>query len=679
MKTFIRKILSKFNRLGPAVVMVVTVLPIAGISLSIGTLILNSSVQAAWPVLSSHAVAELGNILHAIGNLILSNLGLIFAIGIALGFSDNDGYAALAAVLGYLVFNQTICTGIGLTTEIAEAEYELYTITLGIPTLQTGVVGGFSVGLLVSWLYRHLRDVKLPMAFSFFGGRKLVLLSVFLFSVFLGIIYIMIWPQMQSALSRLSVFVMSTNEPVAVVLYCFFCRLMVPFGLHHVIYPVCYFEFGRYVNLAGELVQGDMNIFFAQMADGVPITAGAFLTPSYITMGTLPAIALAVIREAKPENRGNVRSSMIPGIITVLIAGISEPIEFSYIATAFPLFILECLSYAVGGLVFSLLHVRVGTGFSGGILDYILYGVIPNTPNHWFVILYVVIDFAVIYTISRIMIQKLNLKTLGREDETPYLDLSDIDGYSRDLVSILGGKENIRYTETCATRLRCELRDVSRFRHDQLKGVAAAIVGNSIQIIYGTEVGRVKHHVDKILQGCDLDDWKQAEYLRGSIELPAADFGEGEERFVSSFTGQMIPLEEVPDIVFSGRMMGEGYAVIPEKGEIVSPVDGIVESIFPTQHAVCIRSVKGKEILIHVGINSAEIEKNGIHIRAKAGDSVKAGERIGRFDVKLLKEKALSEICVVVVTNPGAKEAELKVSGHVRAGEEDIVEFVEKV
>jgi glucose PTS system EIICBA or EIICB component len=662
------------QRVGKALMLPVAILPAAGILLAIGNALKNPALTDKIPALKADWVVLISNVMEQAGGIVFSNLSLLFAVGVAIGLAGGEGVAGLAAIIGYLIMNVTMSVVLNVNADMVGNDPSFANI-LGIPTLQTGVFGGIIVGILAAYMYNKYFNIELPQYLGFFAGKRFVPIVTAASAVVLGIIMTFIWPPIQHGLNAFSHNMIDANKTVAAFIFGVIERALIPFGLHHIFYSPFWFEFGEYVNKAGQIIRGDQKIFFEQLKDGVELTAGTFMTGKFpFMMFGLPAAALAIYHEARPENKKIVAGIMGSAALTSFLTGITEPIEFSFLFVAPALFAIHCVFAGLSFMIMHLLNIKIGMTFSGGVIDFLLFGVLPNRTAWWLVIP-IGLAFAVIYYFGfRFAIRKWNLATPGREktgDETPKAEAATGD-LPYEVLAALGGKENIEHLDACITRLRVSVRDIGQVNKDRLKELGAAgvlEVGNNVQAIFGPKSDILKGQIHDIMQGKVPTKVKE----EPKEETPATTQAEA---IASPLAGEIVPLADVPDQVFSQKMMGDGFAVMPTDGTVVSPVDGNIINVFPTKHAIGIKSAGGHEILIHFGIDTVKLNGEGFEALVKEGDEVKKGQPILRVDLDYVKNNAPSIVTPVIFTNLQAGQAvHIKKQGAVSQGEDGVVEI----
>ncbi|WP_270406185.1 glucose-specific PTS transporter subunit IIBC [Paenibacillus timonensis] len=681
-----KRLFGILQRVGKALMLPVALLPAAGLLLGIGNMLVSPEFLDLVPALDNHGVHAVATVMMNAGQIVFSNLALLFAVGVAVGLAGGEGVAGLAAIIGYLVMNVTMGTVIGVTPAMIGTD-PAYANVLGIPTLATGVFGGIIVGILAAAMYNRFFRIELPSYLGFFAGKRFVPIMTAATSLLLGLLMVIIWPPIQGGLNSASHFMLEQNRTLSAFIFGVVERALIPFGLHHIFYSPFWFEFGEYVNKAGQLVRGDQSIFMAQLRDGVPFTAGTFMTGKFpFMMFGLPAAALAIYHEARPEHKKYVAGIMGSAALTTFLTGITEPLEFSFLFVAPVLFAVHTIFAGLSFMTMHILGTKIGMTFSGGLIDYLIFGVIPNRTPWWNVIIVGLILAVIYYFGFRFVIRKFNLKTPGREDPENEAEGAGTGGaVSQDdlphnILSALGGQENIAHLDACITRLRVEVKDKGNVSKDTLKNLGASgvlEVGNNIQAIFGTRSDTIKSQIADIMSGkapraaVKTEDVKPAE-----VEQQAAQDGDAviNEDIVMPVNGELMDISNVPDPVFSERMTGDGFAVLPHDGVICSPVYGKVFNVFPSKHAIGIMSDGGKEVLVHIGVNTVKLKGQGFNVLVKEGDLVAAGQPILEVDLDYVKEHAPSIISPIVFSNlPEGASVTLHKTGKLPKGEADIV------
>lgn len=690
------------QKVGRALMLPVALLPAAGLLLALGNALQNPTLTDLAPFLTADWIVLIASVMENAGNVVFSNLPVLFAVGVAIGLANGDGVAGIAALIGYLIMNITmssILKGVGTLPsggqELADFlanNGAAYGNVLGIPTLQTGVFGGIIVGIIAAAMYNRFFTIDLPSYLGFFAGKRFVPIVTAGATVLLGIVMYFVWPPIQTGLNAFSTNLLDANRTVAAFIFGVIERSLIPFGLHHIFYSPFWFEFGSYVNAAGETVRGDQTIFFSQIRDGVQdLTAGTFMTGKFpFMMFGLPAAALAIYHEARPEHKKVVAGLMGSAALTSFLTGITEPLEFSFLFVAPVLFGIHAIFAGLSFMIMHILDVKIGMTFSGGLIDFLLFGVL-NPQTNWWLVIPVGLVFAVVYYFGfRFAIRKWNLATPGREEtDVETSDEGQAKANAGDLpfqvLESLGGSGNIKHLDACITRLRVTVNDSKGVDKDRLKKLGASGVleiGNNIQAIFGPKSDNLKTQIQDVMSGKRpkaTQTHSQEKEVQEQVEDVVADGLKNDvidETFASPLTGEMKNITEVPDQVFSGKMMGDGFAILPSNGTVVSPVNGKILNVFPTKHAIGIQSDGGKEILIHFGIDTVNLKGEGFEAFVQEGDIVEQGQKLLEVDLEFVKSNAPSIMTPIVFTNlKEGQSIKLQTKGNVAANDTDIIEI----
>ncbi len=479
------KIFKTLQKIGKALMTPVAILPAAGLLLAFGQ----------PNVLNFPLMAEAGGI-------IFDNLPLLFAVGSAIGLAGGDGVAALASVVAFLIMNVTMGMVAGVTPELVGSS-PAYANVLGIPTLQTGVFGGIIAGVIAAFMFNKFYKIELPQFLGFFAGKRFVPIATAATAFLVGMIMPTIWTPIQDALFQLSYLANETNTNISTFVFGVIERALIPFGLHHIFYSPFWFEFGEYVSKAGEVIRGDQAIFMAQLKDGVQLTAGKFMTGKFpFMMFGLPAAALAMYHEAKANKKKVVGGILFSAALTSFLTGITEPIEFTFLFVAPLLYGIHAIFAGLSFMLMNIFNVRIGMTFSGGFIDYLLFGVLPNrTP--WYLVIVVGAVFALIYYFGfRFAIRKWDLATPGRGEDVEVVESKGSEKAEAILVA-LGGAENIEDIDACITRLRLSVVDDSKVNDTRLKELGASGVmrpgGGAVQAIFGPQSESIKDDIKNLL------------------------------------------------------------------------------------------------------------------------------------------------------------------------------------
>lgn len=716
------KIFGVLQRIGRSFMLPIAILPVAGLLLGIG-----SSLTNATTIETYHLAGVLGEgtVLNALftimtkaGTVIFDNLPIIFAVGVAIGMAKKEKeVAALSAMIAFLVMNITInallqIDGTILADGTVSSDVLGGTVTsvLGIQTLQMGVFGGIIVGLGVAALHNRFHKIVLPNALSFFGGSRFVPIISTLVYVGVGILMFFVWPFVQNGIYALGGLVTGTGY-IGTLVFGIIKRALIPFGLHHVFYlPFWQTAVGGTMEVAGQLVQGGQNIFFAQLADPTTVHFSAdatrYFSGEFIFMiFGLPGAALAMYHCAKKEKKKQAGGLLLSAALTCMLTGITEPLEFSFLFVAPLLFGVQVVLAGAAYMIAHILNIAVGLTFSGGFIDLFIFGILQgNDKTNWIRIIPVgIIYFVLYYVIFRFLILKFNLKTPGREDEDVETKLytkadykakqgqqeqnGTAEGDERSILITrgLGGKKNISDVDCCATRLRCTVVKPELVNDQILKQTGPSGIvkkGQGIQIIYGPSVTVVKSNLEDYLVNAPDEEYiAEPENAQKAEEEKTdkavnAEVKESKKVLCSPFTGEVFPITETPDEAFAGKMMGDGYMVMPEEGVVYAPEDSTVTFVFPTNHAIGLTTEDGVEYLLHIGVDTVKLDGKGFEMFVKDGENVKKGDKLMAFDIQYIKEHAKSQACIAVFTGlTEGEEVVMKASGHVNA-QEEIAEIV---
>lgn len=557
--------LQYLQRIGKAIMLPIAALPIAGILLGLGGALLGiaglDNAPAVYQPLIAFvnipAVTAILTTMNNIGNIIFGNLPLLFAVGVAIGLANKDkGTAALASIFGFLVMNQVVSTllqlgvtQLGVLTPDNVGEYSTYVTTnLGIFTLNMSVFGGIITGIVTAILHNKFHTIQLPQVLGFFSGSRFVPIVTAVTMAIVGGILAFIWPIVQNGIAVIANLVRDAG-PIGSLFYGLIERALIPFGLHHVFYtPFWYGSFVEgqvLVNGAWQTVAGANTAYFAQLSSMTDLVGASSETMSTIVSGTtrfmagkfpfmmfgLPAAAFAMYRTAAPAKKKLVGSLLLSAGITALLTGITEPIEFTFLFVAPSLYVVHCILAGISFFLMDILNVFIGMTFSGGLIDFSLFGLLPagaGVPTNWLRLILVGLVYAVVYYfLFSFMITKLNLKTPGRdesEEEVKLYSKADYqkrEGLSPDsskenkggakgeinekaplVLEALGGEANIVSVDACITRLRVEVKNKSEVDKEKLKELGAAgviEVGNGIQAIFGAKADGYKNAINDIL------------------------------------------------------------------------------------------------------------------------------------------------------------------------------------
>ena len=710
------KIFSVLQRVGRSFMLPIAILPVAGLLLGIGSSFTNATTIETYGL--TKILGE-GTLLHSllvimnsVGSAVFDNLPLIFAVGVAIGMAKKEKeVAALSAVIAFFVMNTAINAMLTVTGQILDngqvAETVLegtITSVCGIQSLQMGVFGGIIVGLGVAALHNRFYRIQLPNALSFFGGTRFVPIISTIVYMFVGILLYFVWPVVQNGIYALGGLVTGTGY-VGTLIFGLIKRALIPFGLHHVFYmPFWQTAVGGTMEVAGKMVQGGQNIFFAQLADSANIAhfsadATRYFSGEFIFMiFGLPGAALAMYQCAKPEKKKAAGGLLLSAALACMATGITEPLEFSFLFVAPALFAVQVVLAGSAYMIAHMLNIAVGLTFSGGFLDFFLFGILQgNEKTSWMRVIPVgIIYFFLYYFIFKFMIKKFDFKTPGREDddtETKLYTKADVnarkevqkgenteagaDSVSEAITRGLGGKKNISDVDCCATRLRCTVKDAALVNDGVLKATGASGVvhkGQGVQVIYGPNVTVIKSNLEDYLETApDTLETPAAESQVQEKETPKEEAGQKVVDTIvisSPISGTAADLVTAPDEAFAQKMMGDGAVVTPEDPYVYAPEDGEVAFVFDTKHAIGFITESGISLLIHVGIDTVKLNGKGFEALVESGQEVKKGDPMLKLDLDYLSQNAPSIVSPVLCTElEDNQRIHLLKEGQIKAGE----------
>ena len=678
------KIFGVLQRVGRSFMLPIAILPVAGLFLGIGGSFTNETMLEAYGLLGimgpGTIIYAILQVLNSAGSVVFDNLPLIFAIGVAIGMAKQEKeVSALSAVIAFFVMHATIGA---MINDFGAPDLSGATASvLGINSLQMGVFGGIIVGLGVAALHNRFYKIQLPQVLSFFSGTRFVPIISAAVYLLVGIAMYFIWPVIQTGINALGAFVLASGY-AGTWLYGFIERALIPFGLHHVFYiPFWQTALGGTAMVGGTLVEGAQNIFFAELATpGIAhfsVEATRFMAGKFpLMIFGLPGAAFALYRCANPENRKAVGGLLLSAALTSMLTGITEPLEFTFLFVAPAMYIVHCVFAGASYMIMHILNVGVGLTFSGGLIDLTLFGIMQgNAKTSWLWIPVVgVVYFIVYYLVFSFMIKKFDYKTPGRDDsEIKLYTRKDVNAknaaggeasagadneLSRQIMLGLGGKANISDVDCCITRLRCTVHDAAKVDQQLLRETGASGVickGQGVQIVYGPRVSNIKSDLEAYLSSPESDKAEAAGAPAAAAETAPTAAASGKAIVIASpLSGRVIPLEEVADGVFSEKMVGDGFAVEPADNQVYAPADCEVTTVFGTRHAIGLTTPEGCELLIHLGIDTVQLNGAPFTINVKEGDTLKKGDLIGSFDEKAILDAGYRTVTPVVVTNSDA-------------------------
>ncbi|HBT3693779.1 TPA: PTS N-acetyl glucosamine transporter subunit IIABC [Klebsiella pneumoniae] len=644
-------ILGFFQRLGRALQLPIAVLPVAALLLRFGQ----------PDLLNVPFIAQAGG-------AIFDNLALIFAIGVASSWSkDNAGSAALAGAVGYFVMTKAM-------------------VTIN-PEINMGVLAGIITGLVAGAVYNRWAGIKLPDFLSFFGGKRFVPIATGFFCLILAAIFGYVWPPVQHAIHSGGEWIVSAGA-LGSGIFGFINRLLIPTGLHQVLNTIAWFQIGEFTNAAGAVFHGDINRFYA--GDG---TAGMFMSGFFpIMMFGLPGAALAMYLAAPKARRPMVGGMLLSVAITAFLTGVTEPLEFLFMFLAPLLYLLHAVLTGISLFIATALGIHAGFSFSAGAIDYVLmYSLPAASKNVWMLLVMGVVFFFVYFVLFSAVIRMFNLKTPGREDKAADVVTEEANSNTEEgltqlatsYIAAVGGTDNLKAIDACITRLRLTVGDSAKVNDAACKRLGASGVvklnKQTIQVIVGAKAESIGDEMKKVVTRGPVAAAAPAGNV--ATAAPAAKpqavaNAKTVETLVSPITGDVVALEQVPDEAFASKAVGDGIAVKPTSNIVVAPAAGTVVKIFNTNHAFCLETNNGAEIVVHMGIDTVALEGKGFKRLVEEGTDVKAGEPILEMDLDFLNANARSMISPVVCSNSDDYSAlVILASGKVVAGQTPLYEI----
>ena len=695
------KIFGVLQRVGRSFMLPIALLPVAGLLLGIGSSFTNETMLAAYGL---NSVIHPGTLIYTIldvmsqtGSAVFNNLALLFAMGVAIGMARKEKeVAALSGAVAYIIMNTAIQAMINAAGGVEAMPANSTTTMLGITTLQMGVFGGIVVGLGVAALHNKFYKIELPQVLAFFGGTRFVPIISSIVYLVVGIAMFYIWPVVQSGIAALGALVLASGY-AGTFIYGLLERALIPFGLHHVFYmPFWQTAVGGTAIIDGVTVTGAQNIFFAELASKsttvFSVSATRFMAGKFpFMMFGLPGAALAMYQCAKPEKKKVAGGLLLSAALTAFLTGITEPLEFTFIFVALPMYAVHCVLAGLSFMLMHILNVGVGMTFSGGLIDLVLFGVMQgNAKTHWvWVVVVGAVYFVLYYIIFRFMISKFDYKTPGRDDaeEVKLYTRADVnarsaasgstatagdDPVSALIVEGLGGAANLSDVDCCATRLRCTVKDATLVRQDVLKASGASGVickGNGVQVVYGPKVAVIKAKLEDYLENAPKTPATTA--APAPAAAPAVPAAAAKDTVLAAcLTGTVVPLADVKDEAFASGALGDGIAIEPTDGELVAPADGEISSTFETHHAVGMTTADGAELLMHIGIDTVKLGGRHFTYLVNEGDKVKKGQPLIRFELEAIKAEGYPVTTPLIVCNTDDYAAvAAKASGAVKQGD----------
>ncbi|MBN5284212.1 N-acetylglucosamine-specific PTS transporter subunit IIBC [Serratia ureilytica] len=674
-------ILSYLQKVGRALMVPVATLPAAAILMGVGYWI----DPVGWGGDNALAAFFIKS-----GSAIIDNMSVLFAIGVAYGMSkDKDGAAALTGFVGFLVLT-TLCSPAAVSMI---QKIPLDQVPAAFGKIQNQFVG-ILVGIISAEVYNRFSGVELPKALSFFSGRRLVPILISFLMILVAFILMYIWPVIFNGLVNFGEHIQKMGS-VGAGIYAFFNRLLIPVGLHHALNSVFWFDVAG-INDIPNFLGGQQSIEAGKAVVGITGRYQAGFFP--IMMFGLPGAALAIYHCARPENKAKVAGIMLAAAFAAFFTGITEPLEFSFMFVAPVLYVIHAVLTGISVFIAASMHWIAGFGFSAGLVDMVLSSRNP-LATHWYMLIpQGLVFFVIYYVVFRFTIKKFNLMTPGRElavagDETDGYDVNvdsnagkdenETTTLARRYVGAIGGSDNLTGIDACITRLRLNVKDSALVNDALAKRLGASGVirlnKQSVQVIVGTRAELIASAMRNVIAAGPVAAAAApaaapaAEAKPQAVpNAPKAAF----ETLVAPVTGEVVALEQVPDEAFASKAVGDGLAIRPTDKIVVAPADGTVVKIFNTNHAFCLETDKGAEIVVHMGIDTVALEGQGFKRLVEEGAEVKAGQPILELDLDYLNANARSMISPVVVSNSDeyAGLAALA-SGFVVAGQTKLYEI----
>lgn len=599
------------------------------------------------------------------GSAIIDNMSVLFAIGVAYGMSkDKDGAAALTGFVGFLVLT-TLCSPAAVSMI---QKIPLDQVPAAFGKIQNQFVG-ILVGIISAEIYNRFSSVELPKALSFFSGRRLVPILISFLMILVAFILMYIWPVIFNGLVNFGEHIQKMGSTGAGI-YAFFNRLLIPVGLHHALNSVFWFDVAG-INDIPNFLGGQQSIEAGKAVVGITGRYQAGFFP--IMMFGLPGAALAIYHCARPENKAKVAGIMMAAAFAAFFTGITEPLEFSFMFVAPVLYVIHAVLTGISVFIAASMHWIAGFGFSAGLVDMVLSSRNP-LATHWYMLIpQGLVFFVIYYVVFRFTINKFNLMTPGRElavagDESDGYDVNvdasagkdenETTTIARRYVSAIGGSDNLTGIDACITRLRLNVKDSALVNDALAKRLGASGVirlnKQSVQVIVGTRAELIASAMRSVVAAGPVPAAAAATAVPASEAKPQAVPNAPKavlEALVAPVTGEVIALDQVPDEAFASKAVGDGVAIRPTDKTVVAPADGTVVKIFNTNHAFCLETANGAEIVVHMGIDTVALNGQGFTRLVEEGADVKAGQPILELDLAFLNANARSMISPVVVSN----------------------------
>ncbi|MGO4927203.1 PTS transporter subunit IIBC [Fundicoccus sp. Sow4_F4] len=689
-----------WQKFGKALMVVIAVMPAAGLMISIGkTLPLINADLAVLVTVSS--------VIENIGWAIIGNLHLLFALAIGGSWAKDKAGGAFAAGLAFVLINRITGSVFGVTGDMLN-DPEAFTHTvfgtkimingfftsvLEAPALNMGVFVGIIAGFVGAMAFnKYYNFRKLPEALSFFNGKRFVPFVVILWSTLISLVLVMVWPYIQAGINNFGLWIAQSQDTAPVLapfLYGTLERLLLPFGLHHMLtIPINYTQLGGTYTIlsgaqAGTQVFGQDPLWLAWATDLVNLREVDVSQYEYILNGWVPArfkvgqmigasgilmgLGYAMYKNVDMDKRTDYKSMYLSAALAVFLTGVTEPLEFMFMFAAVPLYVVYAIiqgtAFAMADILPLRLHsfgniellTRTPLAFKAGLGADLIYFVI------------VVIIYAVLtYFIANFMIRKFNFATPGRNgnyesdsSETTTTEPGSVDKQVASIVGLLGGKANIVDVDACMTRLRVTVKDSAAVAPEKewkrFGAMGLLVRDKGVQAVYGPKADVLKSDIQDLLDsGVEIPAYTAVDTHDESLVVEKGvtpNFGSAKVDLLSVAKGYVIPINQVNDPVFAEKMMGDGFAVEPTDGKVYSPVSGKVLSIFPTKHAISLQTDTGIDVLVHMGLNTVEMKHNAFNLQVTEGQTIEAGDLLAKMDLEAVKAEGKETTIVVVFTN----------------------------
>lgn len=686
-----------WQKFGKALMVVVAVMPAAGLMISIG-----KSIPLINPDLAP--LVTTGGVIENIGWAVIGNLHLLFALAIGGSWAKERAGGAFAAGISFILINRITGAIFGVTNEMLANEDAFthtlfgtkimvkgfFTSVLEAPALNMGVFVGIIAGFVGAMAYnKYYNYRKLPDALSFFNGKRFVPFVVILWSTIVALILAIVWPNVQAGINNFGLWIAESKESAPVLapfLYGTLERLLLPFGLHHMLtIPINYTQLGGTYEIlsgaqAGTKVFGQDPLWLAWATDLVNLKGAGNMsqyefvltnwTPARFKVGQmigssgiLMGLALAMYRNVDPDKKSKYKSMYFSAALAVFLTGVTEPLEFMFMFAAVPLYIVYSVIQGAAFAMADILPLRVHSFGNIELLTRTPLAIKAGLGIDLLNFVICVILFGVLtYFVANFLIKKFNYATPGRNgnynndsEETPSGSATNADQQIIKIIHLLGGKENIKDVDACMTRLRVSVEDPGKVGSEEewkRAGAMGLIVKDKgVQAVYGPKADVLKSDIEDLLQsGADIPEPTVEATNKNEKNEEKHVLGIEKELFTVA-TGEVIALTDVNDPVFSQKMMGDGFAVIPATGEVTAPLSGKIVSVFPTKHAIGMQTAEGAEVLIHMGLDTVQMSQPAFEILVSEGQEVVAGTTIAQMNLDAIKNEGKETTIIVVFTD----------------------------